>query len=149
MEFPGLRLVHACWQEASRADLSPHLDGQRCFTIDEGLREAFRRDSKAYDAAEILMKAPEERVPDGRPFEDENGTPRYDVRVRRWDPNATTFRRAAQGWKGNRGELPEAPLPRDFRYFDSVPVLFGHYWETGEPTITAPNAACLARLRCC
>jgi Calcineurin-like phosphoesterase len=142
LEFPDLRLVHACWHDASRADLSPYLDSQRCFT-DEGLREAYRRGSKAYDAAEILMKGPEERLPDGLSFADENGIPRYDVRVRWWDASATTFRRAAQGWKGNLEELPDDPLPRDFRYFESVPVLFGHYWETGEPTITAPNAACL------
>ena len=143
LEFTGLRLVHARWHEASRADLSPYLDSERRFT-DEGLREAFRRGSKAYDAAEILMKGPEERLPDGLSFKDENGTTRYDVRIRWWDANATTFRKAAQGWDGgSREKLPDDTLPRDFRYFESVPVLFGHYWETGEPTITAPNAACL------
>ena len=142
LEFTDLRLVHACWHDASQVDLSPYLDSQRRFT-DEGLREAFRRDSKAYEAAEILMKGPEERLPDGLWFEDENGARRYDVRVRWWDANATTFRAAAQGWKGSREELPDKALSRDFRYFESVPVLFGHYWETGEPTITARNAACL------
>jgi hypothetical protein len=55
MEFPGFRVVHACWHEESRADLSPHLDSQRCFT-DEGLHEAFRHGSKAYDAALCLIR---------------------------------------------------------------------------------------------
>jgi hypothetical protein len=89
------------------------------------------------------MKGPEERLPDQQTFNDEDGTPRRDVRVRWWDTNATTFRTAAQGWKGSREELPDTALPRDFRYFENVPVLFGHYWETGEPMLTAPNAACL------
>jgi hypothetical protein len=142
LEFPCLRVVHACWHEASRIDLTPYLDNLSCFT-DRGLREAFRRDSKAYDAAEILMKGPEERLRRGMSFPDENGTTRFDVRTRWWDASAVTFREAAQGWDGRREELPDEVLPRDFRYFGSLPVLFGHYWMTGEPTITAPNAACL------
>ena len=46
------------------------------------------------------MKGPEERLPDGLSFKDENGTTRYNVRIRWWDANATTFRKAAQGWDG-------------------------------------------------
>src|SRR5262249_10873281 len=122
LEFTDLRLVHACWHDDSLADLSPYLDAQRCFT-DEGLRDAFQRDSKAYKAAEILMKGPEERLPDEQTFNDEDGTPRREVRVRWWDANATTFRTAAQGWKGRGEELPDTALPRDFRYFENVPAL--------------------------
>jgi hypothetical protein len=40
-------------------------------------------------------------------------------------------------------DLPEVELPIDFRYMESTPVLFGHYWLDGEPTITFSNAACL------
>jgi hypothetical protein len=42
-----------------------------------------------------------------------------------------------------RGELPDVELPIDFRYLESTPVLFGHYWMPGEPTITCSAAACL------
>lgn len=54
LEFPGLRVVHACWHEPSRVALRPYLDCQNCFTED-GILEALRRDSKAYAAAGILL----------------------------------------------------------------------------------------------
>lgn len=40
------------------------------------------------------------------------------------------------------GDLPDVELPIDYRYIESTPVLFGHYWLKGEPTITFQNAAC-------
>jgi hypothetical protein len=45
--------------------------------------------------------------------------------------------------EGREDELPNLKLPRDFRYLESKPVFFGHYWLNGSPSITAPNAACL------
>lgn len=44
---------------------------------------------------------------------------------------------------GREAELPDTELPRDFRYRESKPVFFGHYWMSGLPRITASNAACL------
>jgi Calcineurin-like phosphoesterase len=142
MEFPGLRVVHACWHEPSRAGLRPYLDSRSCFT-EKGLREALRRGSTAYTAAEILMKGPEQRLPPGMSFVDGSGHKRQDVRIRWWDPRATTFKQAAIGMDDRLEDLPDLKLPTDFRYEESTPVLFGHYWMEGEPTITFSNAACL------
>jgi hypothetical protein len=142
LEFPGLRVIHACWHEPSRADLRPYLDNRNCFTK-EGLREALQRGSTAYAAAEILMKGPEQRLPPGMSFLDGSGHKRHDVRIRWWDPQATTFRRAAIGMDARIGDLPDVELPIDFRYMENTPVIFGHYWMEGEPTVTFSNAACL------
>src|SRR5208282_2363488 len=142
LEFPGLRVIHACWHEPSCADLRPYLDSRTRFT-EEGLREALRRGSTAYAAAKILMKGPEQRLPPGMSFFDGSGHERHDVRIRWWDPRATTFRQAAIGVDDRIGDLPDVELPIDFRYMESTPVLFGHYWMEGEPTITFSNAACL------
>jgi hypothetical protein len=142
LELPGLRVVHACWHEPSRAALDPHLDARQCFT-NEGLREALRRGSEAHLAAEILLKGPEQRLPPGMRFLDKGGDERQDVRLRWWDRHATTFKRAAVGVADIRGELPDVELPIDFRYLESTPVLFGHYWMPGEPTIEFPNVGCL------
>lgn len=142
LELPGLRVVHACWHEPSRAALAPHLDERQRFT-DGGLREALRRGSEAYMAAEILLKGPEQRLPAGKTFLDGGGHIRQDVRLRWWDTGATTFRQAAIGVDDIRGELPDVELPIDFRYLESTPVMFGHYWMPGEPMITSPTAACL------
>jgi hypothetical protein len=94
-------------------------------------------------AADILMKGPEQRLPPGMTFTDQSGHERPQVRVRWWDPVATTFKRAAIGIDDMLDELPDCELPTDFRYLDNTPVLFGHYWMPGVPKITFPTAACL------
>jgi hypothetical protein len=141
-ELPGLRVVHACWHEPSRVALRPYLDGQGCFT-EEGLAEALRRGSPAYGAAEILMKGPEQRLPSGMFFSDKDGHKRRDVRIKWWDADATTLRKAAIGVDDRLDELPDSDLPVDFIYRDSTPVLFGHYGMNGEPRLISSAAACV------
>jgi hypothetical protein len=142
LELPGLRVVHACWHEASRTVLEPYLDSENCFT-EEGLPVALQQDSEAYSAAEILLKGPEERLPPGKSFLDKDGHKREEVRIRWWDAHATTFRKAAIGMDDRLEELPNSELPTDYRYMETTPVLFGHYWMTDAPAITASNAVCL------
>jgi Calcineurin-like phosphoesterase len=142
LELPGFRVVHACWHEPSRAALLPFLDEQGRFTA-AGIRESYRHGSNAHAAADILLKGPEQHLPEGVHFFDKDGHKREEVRLRWWDHHATTFRKAALGLEGREAELPDSNLPRDFRYCESKPVFFGHYWLNGSPAITAPNAACL------
>jgi hypothetical protein len=142
LDLPGLRVVHACWHEPSRAALMPFLDEHGRFT-EVGLRESYRHGSNAHTAADILLKGPEQRLPEGIHFFDKDGHKREEVRLRWWDQDATTFRKAALGMDGREDELPDSNLPRDFRYRESKPVFFGHYWLNGSPAITEPNAACL------
>jgi hypothetical protein len=99
--------------------------GLQSFT-DAGLREALRRGSEAFAAADILMKGPEQRLPVGMTFTDQSGHERQEVRVRWWDPEALTFKQAAIGIDDRLDELPDLELPTDFRYLENTPVLFGH-----------------------
>jgi hypothetical protein len=142
LDLPGLRVVHACWHEPSRAALLTFLDEHDCLT-EAGLRESYRHGSDAHAAVEILLKGPEQSLPAGIHFLDKDGHERKEVRLRWWNQDATTFRKAALGLDGREDELPDTELPRDFRYHESTPVFFGHYWLNGSPAITAPNAACL------
>ena len=96
LDFPDFRVVHACWHEPSRDALRSYIDDRNCFT-ENGLREAHRRDTQAYGSAEILLKGPELRLPSGMSFKDKDGHTRQDVRLRWWDSDATTFRKAAIG----------------------------------------------------
>ena len=142
LELPGLRVVHACWHEPSRAALAPYLDSENRFTA-EGLWEALQRGSQAYVAAEILLKGPEQRLPPGMSFVDKSGHERHEVRLRWWDPDATTFKRAAVGLDDRLEELPDDEITTEFQYLDKTPVFFGHYWMPGEPMITHSTATCL------
>jgi hypothetical protein len=123
LDLPGLRVVHACWHEPSRGALVSFLDQHGRFT-EAGILESYRFGSDAHAAVEILLKGPEQRLPEGIYFFDKDGHKREEVRLRWWDQGATTFRKAALGLEGREGELPDSVLPRDFRYHDSKPVFF-------------------------
>ncbi len=143
LELPDLRVVHACWHEPSRAALMPFIDEDGRFT-EAGVLESYRRGSDAHAAIEILLKGPEQRLPEGIHFFDKDGHKREEVRLRWWDQSATTFRKATLGLEEReRNKLPDSKLPRDYRYFEGKPVFFGHYWLEDQPAITASNAACL------
>jgi Calcineurin-like phosphoesterase len=142
LEMPGLRVVHACWYAPAQQALLPHLDVDNSFTR-AGLREAYRKGSKASDAVEILLKGPEALLPNGRSFKDKQGHTRHEVRLRWWDPEATTLRKAALGMDGLESRLPDLPVTTDYQYDEATPVLFGHYWQQGTPVITTDYAACL------
>jgi hypothetical protein len=142
LDFPGFRVVHACWHEPSREALIPFLDEAGRLTED-GILESYRHGSDAHAAVEILLKGPEERLPEGIHFFDKDGHKRQEVRLRWWEQNATTFRKATLGMDGREDEIPDSKLPRDYRYHEGRPVFFGHYWLKDQPGITAPNAACL------
>jgi hypothetical protein len=142
LDLPGLRVVHACWHAPAQQMLQPYLDTQQRFTR-EGLREASRKGSKAYEATEVLLKGPEALLPDGRSFKDKQGHTRCEVRLRWWDLDATTLRKAALGMDGVEADLPELPVTTEYHYVETVPVFFGHYWLRGTPVISSDYAACL------
>lgn len=142
LDLAGLRVVHACWHDASREALGPFLDDAGRFT-EEGVLEGYKHGSAAHAAVEILLKGPEAHLPAGLHFSDKDGHRREEVRLRWWDQDATTFRKAALGMEGWEDEIPDSKLPSDYRYHEGKPVFFGHYWLKDRPEITAPNATCL------
>jgi hypothetical protein len=142
LDLPGLRVVHACWHSPAQQVLQPYLDLSQRFTPD-GLRAAGRKGSEAYGAAEILLKGPEAFLPDGRSFEDKQGHIRHEARLRWWDPDATTLRKAALGMDGDEESLPDLPMTTEYLYTEQVPVFFGHYWLKGVPTLSSDYATCL------
>jgi hypothetical protein len=99
LDLSGVRVIHACWHEPSRNALLPFLDNTGRLT-DEGVHESYRRGSKAHSAIEILLKGPEERLPDGIHFFDKDGHKREEVRLRWWGLDPTTFRAAALEMEG-------------------------------------------------
>jgi diadenosine tetraphosphatase ApaH/serine/threonine PP2A family protein phosphatase len=142
LDLAGRRVVHACWHAPAQATLRTYLDQSHRFTK-AGLREASRKGCEAYVAAEVLLKGPEALLPDGRSFSDKLGHARRDVRLRWWDPNATTLRKAALVMAGTEASLPDLPVTTDYLYAEKIPVFFGHYWLEGTPVVLSDYAACL------
>jgi hypothetical protein len=151
LEVGGLRVVHACWNRAAMDIVKPWLsaDGSVTHAL---MVEGSRKGSAEYEAIETLLKGPEIQLPDSSAYLDKDGQARKKARLRWWDADATTLRRAAlipsdaQALDGNPlPELPDDPLGDGVHapYVDDVPVIFGHYWRNGPRAVHTARTACV------
>ena len=151
LDLGGLRVVHACWANADIDHLRPLVSPTGSVTeqiVVDGTDP--ERTHPTYNAIETVLKGPEIDL-GGRVYVDKGGDKRGQARRCWWDPDATTLRSAAlipEGTNGTDGQpfpdLPDDPLDGvDHVYDDSVPVIVGHYWETGTPKRYGPKVACV------
>lgn len=153
LELPGLRVVHACWHAPFLEWLRPQLRDGRYLSrermpsvTDEPAEEAEKDNAcpSLFKAVEVLTKGIEVALPAGHHFHDKDGTRRERVRVRWWDADAVSYRRAAILPDAARELLPDTPIPAHARIGASdTPVFFGHYWLSGTPRIQSARAACV------
>ena len=147
LELEGeLRLVHACWNESAMQRLKPLLNDDQTLTP-QLLIDSSEPSRHEYTDVEILLKGMELKLPEGKPFKDKDGHSREEVRIKWWLTDATTYADVAMPpyvVKANPDlhniELQKGDCPG---YHSAVPVLFGHYWFSGEPAYVSPQGACL------
>ncbi len=154
LELPELRVVHACWHTRYMDLLSPKLSDSGQIN-EELMIEASREpgDKKELDngeysffkGIETVLKGIEIPLPAGYSFADKDGTPRDRVRVRWWNPNATTYRSGAMLPDEICRTFPTDPIPRIALAENSANKLtfFGHYWLDGNPVLLSEKATCL------
>jgi hypothetical protein len=144
MDLGGLRVVHACWHQAS-IDLLLKAMGTGQRLTDEMIVLGSRRGDPIYEALETVCKGPEVELPAGFSFTDKEGKVRTEVRVRWWQDDLSTYRRAAIGPPADMQMIPDVPMPPEWvaHPYSGPPVLFGHYWFTGKPKVISPLFACL------
>lgn len=144
LDLGGLRLCHAWWNQAyiDQLGANSNPDGS---LVESFLFESLRKSSEAYKIMEGVTKGMELELPLGASFTDHAGIERYDVRVRWWDEDASTYRKAAIVPEQDRGDIPDIPLPMGVALgIDSeVPTFLGHYWLTGTPCIQNRKTAVL------
>ncbi len=116
-EEEKVRIVHACWNQSEIEVLKKYThDAKLDLNI---LKTEYPKKADFYNATEIILKGPEQKLPPGKSFKDKDNNIRENERVI-W-------------WKSESFYPPEAK-----------PVFFGHYWlKSDRPYITAPNAQCL------
>jgi hypothetical protein len=142
LDLGGLRVVHACWHEASLTEVATTLGGDRFPSATE-LVEATTEGTAFYNAVEVLLKGPEISLDifGLEPFLDKDGHIRHDARVRWWDQSASTLSQAVviprtattpTGLPYTAPDLRVDPSEL-FLYSDRVPVVYGHYWRDGQP----------------
>ena len=144
LDLGGLRVVHACWHEESMAVLRPVLSSNHTLT-DESVLRGSRSEDPVFKALEVVCKGPEITLPDGVTFDDKGGKTRHEVRVRWWQDDLSSYRKAAIGPPGDMAMIPDVPRPAEWgaHAYSGPPVLFGHYWFTGKPEVISPQFACL------
>lgn len=126
IEMQDFRVVHACWSERHADSLRPLLrPGNRL--SEQGIVAVYDKDTEAFKAADLLLKGPEIRLPNGASFADKDGHIRHEIRTRWWDSGATTFRTAYIGPGGV--DIPDLPLLNAVRIpVVDRPTFIGHYW---------------------
>jgi hypothetical protein len=144
LDVGSLRVVHACWHQSS-IDLLQEAMGSQQRLTDKMVELGSRKGDPIYKAIETVCKGPEVELPAGITFKDKDGKVRDEVRVKWWQEDLSTFRRAAQGPPEEVEKIPDLPMPAEWvgHPYSGVPVLFGHYWFTGKPEIISPRFACL------
>jgi hypothetical protein len=144
LDLEGLRIVHACWDQAYINRLAQNY-GEGAGLSDQLLHAASRRDTWQYRAIETLLKGKEIRLPEGASFHDKDGNQRHQIRVRWWG-NGTTYRDIYLGPESAITHIPDDPVAGDHMIeyaHEEKPVFIGHYWMEGAPQPLAPNIACL------
>lgn len=147
LEWPELRVVHACWD----ADL---IAQHRSRFGDGHFNEAFLQETAVRGSVAALTKqrltsGVDLPLPDGMTIISSDGVERTHFRTKFWAPNAETYGELLF----QPDPLPEGvsrqPISPDHRQQmvtygpDEKPVFIGHYWLKGQPEPIAPNIACL------
>jgi len=114
LDLGGLRVVHACWHEESMGVLRPVLGPEQTLTEDAILLGS-RQGHPVFEALEVVCKGPEVPLPEGVSFSDKGGKVRHEVRVRWWQEDLSTYRKAAIGPPGDMEMIPDVPLPEEWK----------------------------------
>lgn len=149
IDLPDIRVVHACWDRQSFAELKPHLNADH--SMSEALFVfACRKGSSEHAARDTLVNGPEVDLPDGVSFLDKDGHRRTAMRFKWWlcGSDRLPFRKAGLGLEeAEQDLLPDDDLPVDTldRFApDTKPTFFGHYWfKDMPPAPTSLTTACV------
>lgn len=147
LDLDGLRVVHACWNEQAMKEIAPVLEKKRPITT-EFLQSACKEGNDLYSQVEVVLKGKEAELPDGKSFNDKDGTERTEIRTRWYLPaEGQTYRTYALQSDEVACDVPleksvieeAVPYPTTEK-----PVFVGHYWLSADrPAILAENVACL------
>ncbi len=143
-EAPGIRCVHACWDRTAFATLADDLLADTSFN-EEGLKRSYVRGTANKDAADVILRGPEIELPGNASYYDVAGHARTKARLRWWKNGSARFDELAITDDACAEFLKNAPMPADisFESEDNTPVIFGHYWFSGSPSLLSETRGCL------
>ncbi len=143
LELPGLRVVHACWDEEHIDWLKSH-NNERL--NEELLMSSQQRGTSAYQVINDTLKGKEFNIPEKYIWHDKDGHPRNSNRIKWWvSPTTKTFGEFLFNCPPTLVDQPVDPgVAINIYPADAPPVFFGHYWmEDKFPVIQSENVICL------
>ena len=152
LELPGLRVVHAFWSPKAQAILKQYLAADNSIIWEDfpKLAKTEEDHSEAGDARSHLLSGPEFSLPDGISFDDSDGHPRTEVRLKWWifDQLPLNLRDLALVSSEKLKKIPKkvlskSDLPVAQPDTDARPVIFGHYCMTPDGLFLGPRHVCV------
>lgn len=146
LELDAACFVHACWDSASMAVLTPLLTDDNKLTA-LGLQKTSEDDTPEYQALERVLKGVETPLPDGLHLVDKEGHQRKNVRVQWWQPSLSfqPIHQIARASKDDLIHIPEDTLTGEigFDLSHDKPIFVGHYWLNGTPELLSHQVVCV------
>ena len=151
LDLGGLRVVHACWSSDHIDHLRP-LVGENDNLTDELVVASSKKRHASYDAIETILKGPEISL-GNKYYLDKDGNIRDKARIAWWNKSAGNQPTAALIPSGTDilyirdapTAGPDEPSPAEAHvvYGSEAPVIFGHYWWSGDRGLTSDRAVCV------
>lgn len=124
LDLGEVRVVHACWHQESMDALRRILGPNQTVT-EELMRMGSKKGHWVNEALGIVCKGPEIALSNSPARQENYGEVPQEIRVPWWLSDES----AMPPWQG--------------RAYSGPPVIFGHYWFTGQPTVISAQFVCL------
>lgn len=145
LEFDGIRIVHACWNDENIQLLKEHLKEPKLKK--KFLKKVGKNGNPLAKAFWETCKGIDFELPKDLLVFDSMGNAHRTFRSRWWEnPQELTFRELSFE---SRFELPEYSIPKEIAAkreeypADAPPVFFGHYCMKDNPNIIKSNICCV------
>ncbi len=151
LDLDGLRVVHACWDDAAMKQIADGFAASGGITT-EFLSSACRSGKPLFDAVEVILKGREADLPADISFANKDGHVRHRTRVRWYlSPEAQTYRSYALSDKIDcdlalEKSVIDAAVPYEAK---AKPVFVGHYWLSAQrPALSLGSQRGMPGLQC-
>jgi hypothetical protein len=143
LEEERFRVVHACWDDKHIQFFRDQYQGITTDFLNRSNNKSDR--SGFYAAVNDTLKGTETSLPSGFSFIDQDGTERFECRIRWWSvpSSRTTLKNVIIECPTGLADMDLKDPENYLSYSHSKPVFFGHYWRRGQPRIENPKAICL------
>jgi hypothetical protein len=145
MDLGGIRVAHACWDDAAVNTLANAGWSPGKPLDDTLLLATHQKGSDLEQARKLLTSGMELALPDGRYIQDKEGHRHYEVRLANWRDWASALHEIALVPSGQEEQIHGLALPEGYNRtpITGTPIFIGHHWFKGQPKIESGKLACL------